>query len=60
MITALVMFALAQTPNPQRAQQFMAEGIHLLQQEHLEDAADRFRKAIAADPTTPTPRTISA
>lgn len=45
MIIILAAFALAQTPNPQRAQQLIGEGIHLVQQEQLEDAADRFRRA---------------
>src|SRR3954470_9777080 len=44
-------FALAEGADPSRARQFIAEGIRLVQQERLAEAADRFRKAMAADPS---------
>jgi Flp pilus assembly protein TadD len=52
MIGALVTctLGLAQTANPSLARQFIAEGIHFIQQDQLAAAADRFRKALQADP----------
>ena len=44
---------LAQTADPQLARQFIAEGIQFIQQRQLAPAADRFRKALQADPNNP-------
>jgi hypothetical protein len=40
----------AQTAGPQCARQFIAEGVHFIQQDRLAEAAGRFREAMKADP----------
>ncbi|PYT31566.1 MAG: hypothetical protein DMG57_04800 [Acidobacteria bacterium] len=40
----------AQTVDPQKARQLIAEGVRFIQEERLSEAADRFRKATEADP----------
>src|SRR5713226_4082009 len=48
----LLAFSLApaQTPDPQQARQLIAEGVRFIQEDRLSEAADRFRKAMEADP----------
>ena len=46
-----VLFRLGGRSRSVVARQFIAEGIRLVQQEKLAEAADRFRKAMAADPS---------
>jgi Tfp pilus assembly protein PilF len=42
--------AKAQTDGPEHARQLVAEGVRFIQQDQLSEAADRFRKAMKADP----------
>src|SRR5438105_12210619 len=43
-------FAGTQTADPERARQLIAEGVRFIQENDLTHAADRFRKAMDADP----------